>query len=416
MVKKQAKHFRHTRGELPSAFANSYRVKLCRNRLAWRLAARTERFSESPIVDYHRSSNISIKNAAAGTAVLSLVKSLCFDSPTLRARLRSPSWVHFNQLATSVYSFVAKHFDEYTPRGVTNLCGQNALGHSLHIQAFNGNSAEPVNYLPAFFVKKIAPRRANSKLKFTDLLLAFFARPRAIFAAGKRPFKATLFGRASLAHFGVTDIVPITQGNERHKSKIKSDTVRACAINRKNGDVENYVPLVVFVNQNGSFWLAWQFAMPFYFDFAWNTNKANLAAFLYGQAVAKSKFGCPVVPCRLKPWKSRLFAALATSKKGLKRLVQLSNNALLGSRRPAPLVGKFFANLRQCGLLVVATYTNPLFVSQNPLFQRRIIQLTKIRKHFGQKRSLCLVGIDAVTVRQKLHTANISRLSLEAIN
>lgn len=346
----------------------------------------------------HRRSNVSIEAASAVAAVLALGQRLDGDDPAFRARLGSSSRIDLYELASGALSLVCKHRGQLSPRGVVYLFRQHAPREALDVQVFDRNAAKSVDDLPAFLVQEVAAGVADVSLQLCNGKPALAAHLRAAFAASKSALKASELRSVSLRDVGANNRLARAESGERREPHVDPDAVMTSALNRRDLNVKNHVPLASVAAQNCGLRFTRKLPMPAYSDLARDANEAEFLALADRHAVTYAEVCGVIAVTSAKAREARFLTALDATEEGGIGLVELAHHLLLSGCGPTALVGKFFADLRQARDLLVCADRDAFLVSPDPVFEGGIVELTKIAKHFRQERSLRFVRLDAVAV------------------
>jgi hypothetical protein len=358
--------------------------------------------SEGPVVNNHGRNSVSVANATAITAVDALGELFLSDFSTLGAFLGSSARIDFLCLATSFFDFVACKGNQLRPSGVVNVFGQHSSGQTFDVEVFKGDFAEPRGEIGGNFVQVVCAAARSMRGELGEARLDLTAALRSAFASGEGALKPALLLRRLLGEVGPFDHFAGGERSECRQANVDAD---GCVVDWLGGgfdlDVEDHEPLAVLAGEDRGFRDARKLAMPAHFDFARDSDEAQLAGFSQREAVADAEISGMIAVARAETGEASLGPALQTAEESRERLLQLAQHLLFGAERPARQVRRGDANsLQFCGLILVTQRNLAAFVSCNPLFKAGIVEHAKIRKHLTKRSRLRIVGINAVFVAQ----------------
>lgn len=328
------------------------------------------------------------------------------DSPALRAGLGSASWIDGNRLTASVRSFVGDEGDELSPRGVVNFFGKHPARETFDIEVFERDASKLVDQLPAFFVQEVATGIADVGLKLRNGSAALAAHLRTALGARQRTLQTAQLASVPLRDALALDCRAITQRGETGQTKIDANAFGAGTFNGGNFEVQHKVPLASIPREDRGLRLAWPCAVPADFNLARNADDLELAGLAQAHAVAEDKIGSVVTVASFETRETRRVATLAASEEGLERLVELAHDLLFCGAGPAANVRKVATDRRQACDLFMRADAGALAIGKNAVLKTCVVKLTKVRKHFGRKRGLHPVGLDAEFVAQHGHRSD----------
>lgn len=350
-------------------------------------------------MNHHRSSNVTVESAAARTAVHSFFERFCFDSSTFRARLGSSARVNSNQFATSLLSFVCEHLGQRGPRGVIDMLGKHSTRQALYVQILNCNSSEFRNYRRGKFVQIIASRIFDRRPQLSNIGATLPTNVRINAAPRYGALQSTHFFSIVFRKIVTGNRFPVAHRHQAIKTNVNSHAACRRAVRGADIDIKNDIPLPAIARQDRRRRFAWQAAVPSNLYFSRHADKAQPLSFLDDhKAIPDTEVGRMISTLCFKSWKAWSFAAFATRKKGLERLVELSHNLLLSGCGPATNMRQLATNDGQARYLLMGAYAHALAAAKYSMLQRCVIKLAKIGKHFGQKRRLRFVWFDAIAV------------------
>jgi len=347
-----------------------------------------------------RSSNVTVENASARTAVRTLGQRFRGDRVALRAFSAGSSWVDFDQFATGAFSLIANERNELAPRGIIDRLRKNAAGEALNVQSLDRDATKAVNDLSGVLVQEVAAGIGNVRMMPSNCGLALAVNIRSPFASGERALQSTKLCGVALREVWTLDYFTVALSNERRQPHVQSDHIRAGALGRRDVDVKNDEPFVRVAGENAGLGLARHLPMPTDFDFAGDAYEGQLSRCPDRHAIADAKVRGVIAVASPKTRKSRRLPALHPGEKRFVGLIQFPQHLLLSCGRPSTLVRKVASDLRQRHNLFVALDRNAALVGADPMLQGPVVQRTEIAEHLRQRNLLRFVRLNAVAIRK----------------
>lgn len=359
-------------------------------------------------------SNVTIKGAAAITAVHSYRKRFFGNGTALWACLGGSPRIDFDKHDTSFFSFVPQHRNQLTPRGVVYRFGQKSASQTLYVKFLDCNRPIAGNEDCGYFVQVVPALIANAGMQFGYSFPRFAAARGAALAPRKRALLDTQRAGVPSGDRITGDEVTIAECSQCCKAHVEGDAFGASAVLTGNFYVKNDVPLAAGSADNCRPWFTRQGAMPADFNLTWDAKKRQLATLQKSHSIADAKVCRMVARACAEARESSFFTTSNSLEKCFERLIQLAQNLLLGSARPTALMRKVTPNYWQCLNLIIAAYRNALSICCNTMFQSAVVQLTEIAQHFAQRNYLRLIGFNSVPIAEK-HIVNVA-YRIRAIN
>jgi len=347
----------------------------------------------------HCRRNVAVEHATARATVYTPRELLLADGHASRTGLGGGLRVDCNELTTSILSFVCEHRGQLAPRSVRDVPRHVRLGQKFfNVQPLDRDPAETTDEIARDFVQVIAALIGDAFMQAGKGRGALCASIRPAFAAGKGALASSDLSLGTLSPIGARNRLASRERCEMSDSEIDPDTL---AVIRAAGDwldldMEDDVPLAA-LRQDRRVRIAWQIAVPTYFDLAVNADKTEPAGFADGQAIADAKLGRVIARAGAEARE-----AITPAEKRFIGLVEAAQALLFGRERPARQLGRRLAHCLQLGRLHIVCHRNAAApIRLDPLLQPGVVETAEVSEHLGKSGSLRPIRLNPVFVRQQ---------------